>query len=73
MEDVFVYPAKLPPSVRGCTTKTPDGEYCIYVNQNHSHEMQRKTIRHEMRHIKAGHFESAQGLPVIEQHADAVS
>ena len=52
INDVTFYYAKFPASVRGTTTINDDGTYTVYINKNMSIENQRKTVAHELQHIK---------------------
>ena len=60
---------KLPPSVRGLTITDPDGNYNIYINQNHAHEMQVETALHEFAHIKNDDFHKDKPVAILESKA----
>jgi Zn-dependent peptidase ImmA (M78 family) len=44
----------LPTGCRGFCCLGPDAEPMIVINKNLPYEMQRKTYRHEMKHIRSG-------------------
>lgn len=53
-EDRPVILANLPTSVRGFVAVGADGEPVIVVNARLTHEQNRKTYKHEKKHIQRG-------------------
>lgn len=47
----------LPYRVKGFVIPCEDG-YCIYINEDISHEEKIKTYEHEMEHIQRGHLDA---------------
>ena len=56
-EVVSVHFVDFPTKARGMVTANADGSYTILLNSRLSFEQQRKTFRHEMRHIQNHDFE----------------
>ena len=57
MNDTLVFASDdLPANVKGCCFENYDGDYVVLVNSIYCPETQRKTARHELRHIKFGHL-----------------
>ena len=63
-DDVVVRVAKLPDSVKGFVTPSPDGVMNVYLNETLTQEQQKKTLTHELRHAVCDDFGS--GLPLEE-------
>ena len=57
MDDVIIRYVPLPPCVYGQTLLDHNGDYNVYINVNLSYEMQRKTLEHELEHIRNNDFE----------------
>lgn len=55
----------LPCDCRGCVVET-DGEPCIVLNSRMSHEMNKKSYEHELRHIKNNDLFCDENINVIE-------
>lgn len=60
----------LPYSVKGLTVPDEDGDYNIYINTQLNYETQRKTLKHEVEHIKQDHFCSIQPVSILEKNID---
>lgn len=56
MDDVFVRYQQMPYTIPAVTALDDDGDYNIYINPCLSIEAQQAAYRHEMYHIKHGHF-----------------
>ncbi len=56
----------MPYGVRGFTTPDIDDNYNIYINEKLSDEQKRRTLDHEMEHIKNDDFYSCEDISVIE-------
>ena len=64
--DYFVRLVPLPEEVGGVVAPNEDGTYSIYINAGHSPERQRKSYRHEVRHITDGDFYSDSPIEDVE-------
>lgn len=69
MDAVIIRVIDLPYKVNGLTVKDEEGDYNIYLNARLSDERRVKAFRHELRHIKLGHFYS--DFPVDVKEAEA--
>lgn len=67
MEDVIVRLLDL--SVPGVTVLDSDGNYNVYINARLSIEGQKKTLAHELRHIKKDHFHNEDSVSKCEKEA----
>ena len=56
MEDVYVYPADLPPKIKAFSTPCLDG-FTVYINSNLTKFDQMEAYEHELKHIENGDFE----------------
>lgn len=66
---VVVREIVLPDGVHGMTKEDYDGIMNVYVNEADPDEEKEKTILHEMRHIKLGHFGSGRDVAEMESEA----
>lgn len=71
MEIIFIRGIEFPPTVKGVTTIDSDGNYNIYINLLLSDEAKKKTLDHELIHIKKCHFENYDPVIVNELEANA--
>ena len=63
---VIVRLLKLPTSIRGFTAVDPDGNENVYINEQLSAPEQRKTLQHELEHIRQGDLESTATAGLLE-------
>lgn len=56
MNDIFVRVIDLPATVPAVCALDSDGNYNIYINARLSYAQAREAWRHELQHIKRGHF-----------------
>lgn len=68
MDAVIIRIIDLPYKVKGLTVKDENDDYNIYINSKLSNDARINTLRHEIEHIKKGHFYSF--LPIEEIEAD---
>lgn len=68
----FVRYTSLPSSVRGVTLPNDDGSFDIYINSVLGEEIQERTLRHEVKHIKLNHFYGEQDVLTDEKEAEGV-
>lgn len=66
MDDVIIRYIPLPTFVYGQTLLDPNGDYNIYINANLSYEMQRKTLEHELRHVRRNDFRNNRLIAEVE-------
>lgn len=48
----------LPPTVNAVTALDEEGFYNVYINARLPRELQKKALRHELKHISLNHFSS---------------
>jgi len=59
-------------SVKAATFPNDDGTYDIYLNTLYPPEVQEDALRHELRHIEFGHFQSRKSIRRKEAEADGL-
>lgn len=69
MDAVIIRKIELPDGVNGITVLDANGDYNIYLNDQLSPDSQAKAFRHEVEHIKQGHFFVYEELEVIDSQA----
>lgn len=69
MDAVIIRKIDLPIGINGITVLDENGDYNIYINDKLSNDQQCEAFRHEIEHIKQGHFYSYEDLIVIEDQA----
>ena len=60
------YLVDLPYSIKGFVVREDEGSYDIYLNPNHSYETQKKTLDHELEHIKFDDFSKHRNVNYLE-------
>lgn len=66
MEQIIFRYIDLPCRCRGYVKRDSDGNYNIYINSRLSIDMQRKTVRHELDHVRKGDFDSDEDIRDVE-------
>jgi predicted ABC-type ATPase len=66
MDDIIIRLIKLPHSIRAYVSEDSEGDYNIYLNDRFTNEANIKSCRHEMRHIKGGHFQDERYVRDLE-------
>ena len=56
MNEVIVREIVLPPHVRAFTLPDPQGDYNVYLNSTLSAEQRRRSLQHELGHIRRDDF-----------------
>lgn len=56
MAYVFLRSVQAPLTVRGFVRKDVDGNYNVFINDKLDNESAKKTLQHELQHIKRGHL-----------------
>lgn len=56
MDEIFVRITNFPYKIAGTTIPDENGDYNVYINSQISHDMQCKTLKHELSHIAHEHF-----------------
>lgn len=69
MGEVFIRGIKFPLTIEGATVLDADGNYNVYINTLLSYETQKRTVRHELTHIKKEHFYDYE--PVVHNELEA--
>ena len=57
--DYIVREVPLPPGVHGIVREDPDGLANIYINSADPEEEKKKTLEHELRHVRLDHLHSS--------------
>ena len=57
-------------AVKGFTIQDEQGDYNIYINSRYSSFSQRKTVLHELKHIKNGDFDKQIPAHLIERQTN---
>lgn len=71
MEAIIIRGIELPPKIKGVTVVDSDGDYNVYINILLSNDVQRKTQKHELRHIIKDHFHNIDPVIINELEANA--
>lgn len=71
MDQVIIRKIALPISINGITVKDAEGDYNIYLNELLSADIQAKAFRHEVEHIRQGHFYTDEDIGAIEKRASS--
>ena len=69
MGDIFIRGIQFPLTIEGATALDSDGNYNVYINTLLSEKTQKRTIRHELNHIRKEHFYDYE--PVIHNELEA--
>lgn len=69
MENIRTVMADMPISVKAYTIIDADGFYTVVLNQNHTHEQNLLSYKHELDHIINGDFEQRTRAGLIELYA----
>lgn len=69
MDAVIIRKIDMPVGIKGLTVLDENGDYNIYINDKLSHDQQGVAFRHEVEHIKRGHFYSYEDLLALEEQA----
>lgn len=67
---VILRTCKLPREVKGCTVQDHDGNYNVYINEIYSYQAY-DVLKHEIAHVRDGHFYSMEDLEKLEKAADS--
>ena len=69
MDSVIIRVLDLPMTIRGATVKDANGDYNVYINARLSEDGRAAAFRHEIEHIRQGHFYSEDPVEVLEREA----
>lgn len=69
MDAVIVRKLDLPFGVKGITVLDENDDFNIYINERYSLETQSEAFRHEVEHIKQGHFYRYADVMALEEQA----
>lgn len=70
MGDILTRVIALPAGVRAMTVIDENGDYNIYINAALTREAAARAMRHEMRHIRQGHFNTDKTVAECEKEAE---
>jgi len=59
-----------PVEVPGITVLDENGDYNVYLNDKLSHDAQAEAFRHELEHIRQGHFYRLEDIKILEEQAE---
>lgn len=60
----------LPTEVSGITVLDENGDYNVYLNDKLSYDAQADAFRHEVEHIRQGHFHRLEDIMTLEEQAE---
>lgn len=69
MDSIIIRIIDMPLSLRGATVKDENGDYNMYLNARLSDEERVKAYRHEIEHIRQGHFYQERPVADLEREA----
>lgn len=70
MDSIIIRIIDMPLSLRGATVKDENGDYNMYLNARLSDEERVKAYRHEIEHIRLGHFYDERPVAIKEAEAE---
>lgn len=71
MNDIFIRYIDMPDHTHGFVMEDPDGNYNAYLNPKDDDEVQRKTLNHEMLHVRRRHLKDyTKTVRQCEEEAD---
>ncbi|QOX64238.1 hypothetical protein FRZ06_13255 [Anoxybacterium hadale] len=71
MDSMIVRKTNLfPVEVLGITVLDQNGDYNVYLNDKLSYDAQAEAFRHEIEHIKQGHFFRWEDVAFLEEQAE---
>ena len=70
MDCVIIRVVDLPETVHGMTIIDTEGDYNVYINARISEDERVKAYRHEIDHIRLGHFYDERPVAVKEAEAE---
>lgn len=70
MDSMIIRKMSLPLSLKGVTILDENGDYNVYLNDRLSYDAQAEAFRHEVEHIKQGHFYTFEDIKTLEEQAE---
>ncbi|QAT43477.1 hypothetical protein [Aminipila luticellarii] len=70
MDSMIIRKVDLPIEVDGITVLDENGDYNIYLNSRLSYDSQADAFRHEVEHVRQGHFYRYEDIKVLEEQAE---
>ena len=61
---------ELPATINGVTIKDDNGDYNVYINACISEDARAEAFRHEVAHIREGHFHNMDDIRTLESVAE---
>lgn len=68
--DYFVRFLELPEGFAGCVIPNCDGTFSVYLDPRYPQEEQIKTLKHELEHLRCGHFDVGVDPVAAEEEAE---
>ena len=69
MDAVIVRLIDMPETIHGVTRKDAEGDYNVYINAKLSADGRAEAFRHEIEHIRLGHFYEERPVADLEREA----
>lgn len=66
MDSMIIRVQELPATIYGVTIKDDNGDYNVYINSCITEDARAEAFRHEVRHIREGHFYMIDDVRAIE-------
>lgn len=73
MDDIIVRRTRLPRGVFGLVMRDPAGDYNVYLADWLPPDLEHRTLKHELYHIRAGHVDSLRPVFNLELEAREAS
>ena len=69
MDAIIVRLIDMPETIHGVTRKDAEGDYNVYINAKLSADGRAEAFRHEIEHIRLGHFYEDRPVADLEREA----
>lgn len=69
LDAVIVRLIDMPETIHGVTRKDAEGDYNVYINAKLSADGRAQAFRHEIEHIRLGHFYEVRSVADLEREA----
>jgi len=69
MDAIIIRLIDMPETIHGVTRKDAEGDYNVYINAKLSADGRAQAFRHEVEHIRLGHFYEERPVADLEREA----
>ena len=69
MDAIIIRLIDMPETIHGVTRKDAEGDYNVYINAKLSADGRAEAFRHEIEHIRLGHFYEERPVADLEREA----